>query len=408
MTPTTSIVILTRNQLEYTRQCIDGIARTTPEPHELVLVDNGSTDGTQEYLRSLPNAVVIENGRNLGFGGGCNLGMAASIGDRILLLNNDVVPTAGWLAELHAALDAAPDIGIVGPRSNRINGVQQVDRVGYDEETLEGLDSWAATWRTDHAGQTTANPRLIGFCMLVERAVVERIGGFDLRYGLGNFEDDDICLRAGVAGFGCRIAHASFVHHFGSRTFAGEGIDHVASIGENYSRFAQAWQLAPEEIDPVTFVYRAEHLVASTTFDPERHHAPLVGLVDQHARVELEERRGAVLLACCDRLDPDATAAVLAAVLGAYGPGDDVTVVVRIDPRDKVSPGLLDAAAGAVGDANLPDVAVVSAPDEDDRVALRVADTVVVHGRMGPARRRLAEHVGVACVTPDQLRDQTG
>ncbi len=105
--PTTSIVILTRNQLEYTKLCVEGIARTTPEPHELVFVDNASTDGTLEYLRSIEGAVVIDNDANLGFGGACNQGMAVASGDRILLLNNDVVPTAGWLAALHDALDSS-------------------------------------------------------------------------------------------------------------------------------------------------------------------------------------------------------------------------------------------------------------------------------------------------------------
>ncbi len=406
--PTTSIVILTRNELEYTRQCIEGIAQTTPEPHELVLVDNGSTDGTVEYLRSIPGAIVIENGRNLGFGGGCNVGIAASSGERILLLNNDVVPTSGWLAELHAALDSGPQVGLAGPRSNRIVGVQVVDEVGYDQESLDGLDAWAATWRTQQSGRLTAIPRLVGFCILMERAVIERIGGFDLRYGLGNFEDDDLCLRAGVAGFECRIAHGSFIHHYGSRTFAGEGIDHAATILENYRRFAAAWQLSQEELDAETFGYPAERLVASTSFDPRRHFAPLVGVVDDAARVALDDRRTRVVLACCDRLDPTATQDVLRAVCERFGPNDDVTVVVRIDPRDGASPRLLDSVADAVGDEHLPDIMVVEASDEDDRPALRAADEVVVHGRWGAARRLIAEHLGVACVTPRQLRDQTG
>ncbi|MCW2921904.1 MAG: wbbL 5 [Thermoleophilia bacterium] len=406
--PTTSIVILTRNQLDYTTQCVDGIARTTPEPHELVFVDNGSTDGTVEYLRSLPDAIVIENGRNLGFGGGCNLGIAASAGERILLLNNDVVPTAGWLAELHAALDSGERIGLAGPRSNRIVGVQQVDDVGYEEETLDGLDAWSASWRASQGGRLTRIPRLVGFCILMERAVVERIGGFDLRYGLGNFEDDDLCLRAGVGGFECRIAHASFVHHFGSRTFAGEGIDHGATIFENYARFAAAWQLTPEELDPQTHGYPADRLMSSTRFDATRHHAPLVGVADDAGRVALDGHRERVVLVCCDRLDPDATEVVLRATCATFGPSDPVTVVVRIDPRDGVSPRLLDAVADEIGDAQLPDIVVVEASDEDDRPALRVANEVVVHGRFGPARRLLANHLGVHCVTPEDLTGQTG
>lgn len=397
--PLTSIVILTRNQLDYTRRCVEGIARCTPEPHELVFVDNGSSDGTLEYLRSIHGALIIDNDENLGFGGACNQGMAAARGERILLLNNDVVPTDGWLAALHDALDAEGPTGLAGPRTNRIVGMQQVDRVGYDEDTLEGLEAWASTWRAEHRGRRTATVRLVGFCILLEREVVERIGGFDLRYEVGNFEDDDLCLRAGVAGFDCVVAEDSFIHHFGSRTFAGEQIDHAARMSGNYARFMQAWGLVDADLDPATRGYPAERLVRDTTFDPARHHAPLVGIDARTTRVELGQTRASVAIACCDRFDAAATRATLEAALGAYGPADDVTVAVRIDPRDATSMRLLDQVADAIGDADLPDVVVVQAREADDRVVLRQADEVFVAGRTAWSRSLVASRMGVAVRT---------
>src|SRR5688572_20867582 len=116
--PLTSIVILTRNELEYTQRCVASIVARTEEPYALIFVDNGSTDGTVEYLRSLDGAVVVVNDANLGFGAGCNQGIARSRGERILLLNNDTVVTDGWLAAMHDALDADPAVGVAGPRSN--------------------------------------------------------------------------------------------------------------------------------------------------------------------------------------------------------------------------------------------------------------------------------------------------
>jgi GT2 family glycosyltransferase len=402
--PSTSIVMLTCDGLEVTRRCIESIREHTPEPHELVLVDNGSTDGTLEYLRSLAGATVIENGRNLGFGAGCNLGMAASTGERILLLNNDVVVTDGWLAGMHDALDSDADAALAGPRTNRITGEQQVDDVGYGVETLAGLDAWAAGWTSEHAGRRGRIRRLVGFCILLEREVVDRIGGFDLRYGIGNFEDDDLCLRAGVAGFSCTVAHDSFIHHVGSSTFTGQGIDYAERMGESYRAFAAAWRLSPEDIDPVTGSYPADRLVESTTFDPARHVAPLVASLDVAERIELPGRRTHVLGVCCDRLDVDATRRALEAALGAYGPDDDVTVAVRIDPRDATSHELLDEVADHVGDASLPDVALVEASDEDDRpLLLAVDELLVVDGRMARGRRLLAAHVGVPVVSPDEL-----
>jgi GT2 family glycosyltransferase len=399
--PHTSIVILTRNQLAVTRACVESIARWTPEPHELVFVDNGSTDGTPEYLRSIEGAVVIENERNLGFGGGCNQGIAASTGERVLLLNNDVVVTEGWLAALHAALDSDPAIGIAGPRSNRVAGIQQVDDVGYDVETLDGLDAWAATWRAEHAGQLTDSSRLVGFCMLVEREVIDRIGGFDLRYGLGNFEDDDFCLRAVVAGWRCSIAHGSWIHHVGSRTFAGEGIDYRATMAENLRRFASAWRMQADELDPATGAYRPDAIVRRTPFDHSRHYAPLLGEPDAGELVELHGARTRVVAVCCDAVDPDATAASLARAFDAFGPADDVTIAVRISPRDAASMALLEQAADAVGDAALPDIALVQS--EHDLPLLRRADVVVAYGRLAHARSMLAAQAGCAAVGLEQL-----
>jgi GT2 family glycosyltransferase len=390
--PTTSIVILTRNQLGYTQRCVDAIARRTPEPHELVFVDNGSTDGTLAYLRSIEGALVIDNDRNVGFGGACNQGIASSTGERILLLNNDVVPTHGWLAALHDALDESADTGLAGPRTNRIAGPQQVDEVGYDEESLAGLGEWAQDWCDSHRGIRTPLPRLVGFCILLERAVVERIGGFDLRYAVGNFEDDDLCLRAAVAGFRGVVAEDSFIHHFGSRTFVGEGLDHTAHMAENYRRFAAAWQLG----DAATATgYSPAAAIESSQFEPERHHAPLVAVDSSSERIELGDVRSRIVAVCCDRWDPTGTRAALDEALATWGPVDDVTVLVRIDPRDRESVRLLESVADARESEGLPDLVVVQAPELDDRIVLRRVDEVVVAGRTAWSRALLARRLGV-------------
>ncbi|MCW2949228.1 MAG: hypothetical protein JWN41_241 [Thermoleophilia bacterium] len=409
----TSMVILTRNELAVTQLCIDSIRRHTPQPYEFVFVDNGSTDGTVDYLRALVTAggdgatyhgaTLIENATNLGFGGGCNQGIAASAGDRVLLLNNDVVVTPGWLSALHRELDSSPLVGIAGPRSNNIAGVQAVPDAAYDFDTLDGLDAWAADWARTHAGASDEFVRLVGFCLLVERAVLDRIGGFDLRFGLGNFEDDDFCIRTGIAGFTCRIAHDSFIHHFGSRTFASEKIDYTASMAVNQARFASKWQLRLEENQLAQGSYRADLIIARTAFDQALHTAPLVAVPDDEATAELGHTRTSVLLVCADRLDPTATEHALGAALAAFGPADDVTVCVRIDPRDDVAPAALDAAADAVGDSALPDIVVVEAVDDNDMPVLRAADAVVVVGRMATARAQLARALGVTPLAPHEL-----
>ena len=393
--PTTSIVILVRNGLELTRACVESIRRCTPEPYELVFVDNGSSDGTPDYLASLDDAFVITNDANVGFGAGCNQGIAASTGDRILLLNNDVVVTPGWLAALHRTLDESPTVGMAGPRSNRIVGVQQVDAIGYDPRSLDGLAAWATSWTQAHAGQRTRIGRLIGFCILMERSVVERIGGFDLRFGLGNFEDDDLCMRACVAGFTPTIAHDSFIHHHGSSTFTAERIDYLAAMRANFERFVQTWGIRPTEID-AHGSYDFPGVAARTAFDPVRHVASLVVAADTGATLAVGASRGTVVALGCERFDPDTTQSLLAHALRTWGPADDVTVLVRIDPRDRHAPSLLDAAADDIGDANLPDIVVVHADDSNDAPLLRAADRLLVGGRFAWARAHTAQRAGVA------------
>jgi SAM-dependent methyltransferase len=93
----TSIVILTHNQLSYTRLCVDSIRQCTDEPYELIFVDNASTDGTVEYLQSLGNIKLVLNAENRGFPAAANQGMQLAVGRQILLLNNDTVVPTGWL-----------------------------------------------------------------------------------------------------------------------------------------------------------------------------------------------------------------------------------------------------------------------------------------------------------------------
>ena len=86
-------------------------------------------------------------------------------------------------------------------------------------------------------------PKLSGFCLLMKRAVYDAIGGLDERFGLGFFDDDDLAERARRAGFELAVAHDLFVHHFGSRTFAGNGIDAEKLLDQNAGRFAAKWGL---------------------------------------------------------------------------------------------------------------------------------------------------------------------
>ncbi len=252
----TSIIVLAYNGLEHTQKCLESLAAHTREPHELILVDNGSTDGTVEYLRRYAKAHeqvrVVFNRTNRGFAAGNNQGLAVARGEFALLLNNDTVVTAGWLGRMLHVLRAEPRTGIVGPVSNYVSGPQLVQDAAYSG--LDAMHAFAATWAAEHAGQTLAVNRVVGFCLLARRDVIEQIGGLDEQYGSGNFEDDDFCIRAALAGYGSRIAQDVFIHHTGSQTFKAAKIDYRQSLERNWALFKSKWGMAADA--PIERGYR--------------------------------------------------------------------------------------------------------------------------------------------------------
>ncbi|QDU39660.1 SPBc2 prophage-derived glycosyltransferase SunS [Maioricimonas rarisocia] len=234
----TSIVIVTHGQVELTRACVDSIRLRTDEPYELIFVDNASPDGTVPFLRSIEAATVIENGNNRGFPAAVNQGIAAATGRNILLLNNDTVVTTGWLGRMLETLYADAATGLVGPVSNNVSGEQQVP-VGYHQ--MAELDGWAWDWSQAHRGDVVATDRLVGFCLLFRRELVDRIGVLDERFGIGCFEDDDFCRRARAAGFQAVIDRSGFVHHVGSATFRAAGIDFATLMRNNEQEYRNKW-----------------------------------------------------------------------------------------------------------------------------------------------------------------------
>ena len=123
--------------------------------------------------------------------------------------------------------------------SNDATPPQLVEDVPYRD--LEAMHEFARRWRDAHRGQWFTVPKLSGFCVLMTRAVYDAVGGLDERFGLGLFDDDDLAERARRAGFELAVAHDLFIHHFGSRTFVGHGIDASALLEENARRFAAKW-----------------------------------------------------------------------------------------------------------------------------------------------------------------------
>ena len=117
-----SIIIPTYNALEYTKKCLRSIRTFTEFPYEIIIVDNGSTDGTQEYIKKQKGIKLLETKTNLGYAGACNVGMPTSDSEYIVISNNDIIFTPNWLIHLVETAELNPRIGLVGPITNRAAG----------------------------------------------------------------------------------------------------------------------------------------------------------------------------------------------------------------------------------------------------------------------------------------------
>lgn len=230
-----SIIIVTCNQLVYTRLCLESVRRRTSELIEIVVIDNASSDGTLDYLRNQPDIVLIANERNRGFPAAANQGLRVARGSYCVLLNNDCIVTSGWLTRLIDPLESDAGIGLAGPTTNRISGEQQIE---IDYASLDELDAFA--WKRPSAIREVN--RLVGFCLAMPRAVLNRVGFLDEQFGVGCFEDDDFTRRVREAGFLAVIVTDSFVHHFGSRSFVGNGVDLRAVLEANQRLFEDKWR----------------------------------------------------------------------------------------------------------------------------------------------------------------------
>lgn len=235
----TSIVILTFNQLEYTKKCIDSIRQYTKKnEYEIIIVDNNSTDGTNSWLKEQQDIKTIFNKENIGFPKGCNQGIAVSTGDNILLLNNDVIVTSNWLDNLVQCLYSENEIGAVGPITNNVSNYQAIS-VNYHSETEMQL--FAETVNRFNPKMWEERLKLVGFCLLIKRSVLEQVGLLDEQFSPGNFEDDDLSYRIRLAGFRLILCKDTFIHHFGSVSFKQDNSRYAALLKENGNKFADKW-----------------------------------------------------------------------------------------------------------------------------------------------------------------------
>ncbi len=216
--PKTSFIILSYNTLDFTKQCLASIKNTVPlERCQIVVVDNASSDGSVEYLRTLDWITLVENHENRGFPGGCNDGIAAADkGNDIYLLNSDTLMPYNAFFWLKMGLYENEKTGSTGSITNFATESQMVKR---NWKSVNEMFDFSAENNVPMRYPYEYRMFLIGFSLLLKRTVLDDIGYLDERFNPGNSEDIDICLRILKSGHLNVLCRNSFVIHFGHRSF---------------------------------------------------------------------------------------------------------------------------------------------------------------------------------------------
>ncbi|OFW00409.1 MAG: hypothetical protein A3I61_04710 [Acidobacteria bacterium RIFCSPLOWO2_02_FULL_68_18] len=244
-----SIIVVTYNSVGAVERCLEALARDPPSAgHDVVLVDNASTDGTAlKARRDWPDIRVVDAGANLGFARACNVGIRRSSGELVLLLNPDARVMPGALDAMTRVLDARPDAAVVGPRLLDEHGRPELSfgsMIGpwaeLRQKALVVGSQRGVPFARARVGRLTARPREVdwvsGACLLVRRADADAVGLLDERYFL-YAEDVDFCAAIRARGRRVLFTPEAEVIHLRGRSAASR----PAAAEEAYRRSQMAF-----------------------------------------------------------------------------------------------------------------------------------------------------------------------
>lgn len=210
-----SFIIPLYNCLGLTKAMLASLQDTLPTglSYEIIFVDDGSTDGTREWLSGLSSPChSLLNEKNLGFAGTCNRGAASARGEVLFFLNNDLVLLPGWFEPMLAGLNRLPKAGIMGNVQLR-HADRELDHAGIII-AADGKPAHLKTMPASPAGAVgyATMPAVTGACFAISRDLFQHFKGFDEQFQNGG-EDVDLCFRARAAGYTTWVALQSTVLH---------------------------------------------------------------------------------------------------------------------------------------------------------------------------------------------------
>ena len=214
----TSVIVVNWNGRHHLQTCLDALLAQQGVEFETLVVDNGSTDGSVEFVRArFPSVRVVALAGNLGFAGGNNAGAREARGRHLVFLNNDTVVQTGWLAALRRVVDEPAGFVLGSSRVVYMHDPAVIDSAG------DGLLQWGAAFKRFHgtrAAEAAQSGEVFGMCgaaCLITRTAFEELGGFDEHFFVSH-EDVDLSYRARLLGYRCRYAADAVVRHHGSAT----------------------------------------------------------------------------------------------------------------------------------------------------------------------------------------------
>jgi GT2 family glycosyltransferase len=227
MKPVCDIIVLTYNQVETSKKFFCSLLTSTSLPISVIIVDNASSDGTKEYLKTLKDTEsckfrLIFNDKNKGFITGANQGLAVSDAPYVCFANNDLIFGKGWLDEILSIFNKYGQLGILNPSSNSLGVDRNIDISRFSGRFIE-------------------MPFCSGFCMVIKREVLNRLGGFSEEYAPMFFEDSDLSMRAIKAGYLIGNAKGSYVWHKEHGSFRNKSATSDKIFRKNRYTFQRKW-----------------------------------------------------------------------------------------------------------------------------------------------------------------------